>query len=315
MKKLMYLISAVAGVVGLSTTANADVSVSGAGGIAVVNDGAAGTNDGYVASSVAFALSTTTGNGLGISMGMGITNDSGNADNTVTGGNAVTFTTGGATIVVGQIGAVGAVGGVGGVNSDWVDLSTVTADADAGLAVTTGEGFSLSTSLGGATLTVGYIADGSDDGADTDGENGEMNLSGSDNSAAGATISMPVGNMTATVGFANADTDTESETHVGGSLSVAAGGGTLTVGMGQASLTAGSATSMGATYAMSLDADTSLSVGYNNTKDAAANDTTTELNLSRSLGGGASVFLDVLNVTGDSASEGTAFALGSSFSF
>jgi len=272
MKKLMYLISAVAGVVGLSTTANADVSVSGAGGIAVVNDGAASTNNGYVASSVAFALSTTTGNGLGISMGMGITNDSGNADNTVTGGNAVTFTTGGATIVVGQIGAVGAIGGVGGVNSDWVDLSTVGADASTDMAVTTGEGFSLSTAVGGATLTVGYIADGSDLGNHTagqndgEGEDGEMALGGADNSAAGATVSLPLGNMTATVGFANVDTDDESETHVGGSLSLTAGAGTLTVGMGQASLTAGTATSMGATYAMSLDADTSLSVGYNNTR-------------------------------------------------
>jgi len=188
-----------------------------------------------------------------------------------------------------------------------VDLGTVTADADSDIAVTSGEGFTLSTSMGGATLTIGYVADGTVDGV--------MNLTDATDTAAGATISLPLGNMTATVGFANADTANESETHVGGELALAAGGGTLTVGMGQASLDAGTATTMGATYAMSLDADTSLSVGYNNTKDAAANDTTTEVNISRSLGGGASVFIDVLNVSGDSATAGTAFAVGSSFSF
>jgi len=312
MKKLMYLISAVAGAVGFSTAANADISVSGSGGIAVVNDGAESDNMGYSSAGVAFALSTTTSNGMGISMGMGVTNSSGadtaagGADVNVTGGNAVTFTTGGATIVVGAVDTVGTVGGVGGVNSDWVDLATVAATASTDIAVTSGDGFTLSTAMGGATLTIGYVGDNA--------ENGEYVLTGSNATAAGATISMPIGGMTATVGFANADTATESETHVGGSVAIAAGGGTLTVGMGQASLDAGTATSMGATYAMSLDADTSLSVGYNNTKDAALNSTTTELSVSRALGGGASLFLDVENVSG-SGVPGTAFAIGSSFSF
>jgi len=307
MKKLMYLISAVVGVVGLSTAANAEVAVSGAGGIAVVNDGDAGTNDAYIGTSVSFALSATTANGMGISMGMGITDDSADDGTSITGGDVVTFTTGGATIVVGVVDTVGTVGGVGGVNSDWVDIAEVGADASADIAVTSGEGFTLSTSMGGATLSIGYVADGTVD--------GEIDLNDATSTAAGATISLPMGNMTATVGFANADTANESETHVGGELALAAGGGTLTVGMGQASLDAGTATTMGATYSMSLDADTSLSVGYNNTKDAADNDTTTEVNISRSLGGGASVFLDVLNVSGDSATAGTAFAVGSSFSF
>jgi hypothetical protein len=310
MKKLMYLISAIAGTVGLSTAANADISVSGAGGLAVVNDGAASDNAVYDSASVAFALSATTSNGLGISMGMGISESSGGNTTTVTGGDAVTFTTGGATIVVGVVDTVGTVGGVGGVNSDWVDNSTIAADASTDIAVTSGEGFTLSTAMGGATLTVGYVADGA-------AGDGIMNLTDSDDTSAGATISMPMGNMTVSVGFANADTAAESETHVGGTVALAAGGGTLTVGMGQASLAGGDATSMGATYAMSLDADTSLSVGYNNTKDADHNDTTTELSLSRSLGGGASVFFDVLNVSGDADTNalGTAFAIGSSFSF
>ena len=310
MKKLMYLISAVAGVVGFSTAANADISVSGSGGVAVVNDGDASSNNAYISSGVAFALSTTTANGLGISMGMGISESSADNTTTVTGGDAVTFTTGGATIVVGVVDTVGTVGGVGGVNSDWVDNATIGADASTDIAVTSGEGFTLSTAMGGATLTVGYVADGAEG-------DGVMDLTDSADTSAGASISMPMGNMTATVGFANADTDDESETHVGGSVALAAGGGTLTVGMAQASLDGGDATSMGVTYAMSLDADTALSVGYNNTKDADHNDTTTELSLSRSLGGGASVFFDMVNVSGDADTNalGTAFAIGSSFSF
>jgi hypothetical protein len=306
----MYLISAVAGVVGFSTAANADISVSGSGGVAVVNDGDASTNNAYISSGVAFALTTTTANGLGISMGMGISESSADDSTNVTGGDAVTFTTGGATIVVGVVDTVGTVGGVGGVNSDWVDNSTIAADASTDIAVTSGEGFTLSTAMGGATLTVGYVADGAEG-------DGVMDLTDSADTSAGASISMPMGNMTATVGFANADTDDESETHVGGSVALAAGGGTLTVGMAQASLDGGDATSMGVTYAMSLDADTALSVGYNNTKDADHNDTTTELSLSRSLGGGASVFFDMVNVSGDADTNalGTAFAIGSSFSF
>ena len=313
MKKLMYLISAVAGAVGLSTAANADISVSGSGGVAVVNDGAESDNMGYDSAGVSFALSTTTGNGMSISMGMGITNASaadggtyGSGDLNVTGGSAVTFGTGGATIVVGAIDVPGLVGGVGGVNSDWVDRATVAGTASADIIVTSGDGFTLSTAMGGATLSVGYAADGTQD--------GEYTLTGSNTTAAGASISMPMGGMTATVGFANADNATVSETHVGGTVALAAGGGTLTVGMAQASLNAGDATSMGATYAMSLDADTSLSFGYNNTKNATLQSTTTELNLSRALGGGTSIFLDVENVSGD-GTPGTAFAIGSTFSF
>ena len=72
---------------------------------------------------------------------------------------------------------------------------------------------------------------------------------------------------------------------------------------------------MGATYAMSLDADTSLTLGYNSTKDASNSNTQAEVGISRSLGGGASAFLDVKNVSGDGSNTGTAFAIGSSVAF
>jgi hypothetical protein len=67
---------------------------------------------------------------------------------------------------------------------------------------------------------------------------------------------------------------------------------------------------------MSLDADTSMAVGYQNAKDAD-NDSTTQFDatVSRALGGGASVFLEIRNLSGDASQDGTAIAVGSRVSF
>ena len=75
---------------------------------------------------------------------------------------------------------------------------------------------------------------------------------------------------------------------------------------------------MGATYKMSLDADTTIAVGYQNTKDGDSQSITeTDLSISRSLGGGASVYLDVRNLQGDvdSSKSGSAMGFGTSVSF
>ena len=73
---------------------------------------------------------------------------------------------------------------------------------------------------------------------------------------------------------------------------------------------------MGATYAMALDADTSVSIGIQNTKDAD-NDSTSQFDasVSRALGGGASVFLDIRSLSGDTTQDGSAIAVGTSVSF
>lgn len=310
MKKLSYLASAVVAALGFSTAANADVSVSGAGSLALVNDGGNSTNEIVNGGSVSFALSTTTSNGLGIAMGMGITRatDAADPDAAATGAGSVTFTTGGNTIVVGAVGTVGAgTGSVGGVTGDVVGLADgVAAAASTDLTETTGSGVTLATTVGGASLTIGYIYDAS--GADNLG-----NLD-SDATATGIAITMPVGDMSVSLGYATA-TDTNSETDIGASVAYAAAGGTLTVGYGNASLNAGDATTMGVSYAMDLDADTSLAIGYNSTKDATNSNTTMEASVSRSLGGGASLFLDIVNVSGDGANTGSAFAVGTSVSF
>ena len=110
------------------------------------------------------------------------------------------------------------------------------------------------------------------------------------------------------------------------SVSAALGGGTVTVGYSNQTLlashasltTAGDTEVIGATYVMSMDADTTISVGYQNKKDADSESSTqTDLSIERAMGGGATVYLDIRNLTGDTASnaDGTAIAFGTSVAF
>ncbi len=321
MKKLTLALSAIAAA--FSASAQADVSVSGAASAAYVSSAASTQNTSIITSgSVSFALSTTTASGMGISAGMGITQDPDANGQTsasgVSGGQAVTFTTGGATIVVGDIelgDTPGSVGGVvGGVLGDNNGLNSNVAS---GFADDDGLGLSLSTAVGAASLSVGYIVN---DGKDN---NGVINstTSGEDAMTA-ASISVPMGMYTITVGVADSDT---GESSSGATVAAALGGGTLTVGYSNQTLKAtleddasvdGDTTVMGATYAMSLDADTSVSVGYQSQKDADSDSTTRmDASISRSLGGGASVYLDIRNLSGDAAVKDSAIAFGTSVSF
>jgi hypothetical protein len=321
MKKLTLALSAIAAA--FSASAQADVSVSGAASAAYVSSAATTQNTSIITGgSVSFALSTTTASGMGISAGMGITQDpdaNGQTNKSgVSGGQAVTFTTGGATIVVGDIelgDTPGSVGGVvGGVLGDNNGLNSNVAS---GFADDDGLGLSLSTAVGAASLSVGYIVN---DGKDN---NGVINstTSGEDAMTA-ASISVPMGMYTITVGVADSDT---GESSSGATVAAALGGGTLTVGYSNQTLKAtleddasvdGDTTVMGATYAMSLDADTSVSVGYQSQKDADSDSTTRmDASISRSLGGGASVYLDIRNLSGDAAVKDSAIAFGTSVSF
>jgi len=321
MKKLTLALSAIAAA--FSASAQADVSVSGAASAAYVSSAATTQNTSIITSgSVSFALSTTTASGMGISAGMGITQDpdaNGQTNKSgVSGGQAVTFTTGGATIVVGDIelgDTPGSVGGVvGGVLGDNNGLNSNVAS---GFADDDGLGLSLSTAVGAASLSVGYIVN---DGKDN---NGVINstTSGEDAMTA-ASITVPMGMYTVTVGVADSDT---GESSSGASVAAALGGGTLTVGYSNQTLKAtleddasvdGDTTVMGATYKMALDADTSVSVGYQSQKDADSDSTTRmDASISRSLGGGASVYLDIRNLSGDAAVKDSAIAFGTSVSF
>lgn len=325
MKKLIIALSALGAA--FSATAQADVSVSGSANVAYISTvGAAGNGQEelLVGSTVDFGLSTTTASGMGISTSMSLTqdydNDGATTDgNNIDGGQAVTFTTGGATIVVGDVEVSDTIGAIGGVVNgpldDASDHDTSVADAfldDDGL------GVELTTAVGGASLNISYVSN------DDDNNFGIVNSSANTaNSVMSASISMPLGAYSVTLGVADSDT---GESSSGAVVSGAIAGGTLSVGYSQLTLvtasedltTAGDSQILGATYSMPLDADTTLAIGYQSAKDADSESATrTDLSVNRSLGGGASVYLDLRNLTGDTAAnaDGTAMGFGTSVSF
>ena len=222
--------------------------------------------DVIVGSAVAFSMSTTA-SGMTVSAGMGLSLDP-DADSSataaaVTGGNAVTFKTGGATIVVGDIELADTPGSIGGVVGGIVGNNNGSdTNVGSGFIDDDGAGVSLSTAVGTMTLNVGYLTN-------DNGNNHAIinsNTSGADALTA-ASISLPMGMYTITAGVADSDT---GESSSGASVSAAIGGGTLAVGYSTQTMiatatditTAGDTNVMGATYSMSLDADTTVKVGY-----------------------------------------------------
>jgi len=302
MKKLTYLMSALLAVVGISSTASADVSVSGSGSLTISSDGT--DNETVLASGVAFALSATTANGMTISTSGSLSNGStqGSTNGAAAGGfSSVAFGLGGSTITVGKVEVPNGHGDIGGVASDMTLQGANAADSSAAFGVNgtlEAAGISLSTAVGGASITLGYVYD-----------NGEVDsgvIGGSNGTATGVSASLPIGNMTVGLGYTTDGTQTET----GASVAMALGAGTLSAGYGAVTASAANETVIGATYATSLDADTSVTIGYKNIKAALA-ETTMGIALSRSLGGGASVFLEAQNYS----KSGTDIGIGTSFAF
>jgi len=344
MKKLTLALSALAAVFG-AASAKAEVSVSGSGSVGYTAP--AGTDaDGFVTVGqfVSFGLSTTTASGMTISGGMGLSNTpTVNNGQAVSGGKTLTFASGGASLTIGDVEAADTPGSVGGLVGDEIDdEGGFDSDVATGFADDDGLGFKFSTAVGASSLTLTYV--GNDD---FDNSGALQSDAAGDNSVVSVGVSVPMGAYTVNVGMASVDGTTESS--AGASVSAALGGGTLTVGYSQqtldesekdtaavysfASATAtvrsqetaagegdlsadGDTTVYGATYSMALDADTAFAVGYQSAKDAD-NDSTTQFDatLSRALGGGASVFLEMRSLSGDAATDGTAVALGSRVSF
>ena len=320
MKKLIIALSALGAA--FTATAKADVTVSGTANVAYIATAGTGTNDEELAvgQTVAFGLSTTTSTGLGISGGMSLSQDyDTNNGAAVTSGKAVTFTTGGTTIVVGDVEISDTTGSVGGVvNGPLDDASDLDTSVAAGFNDDDGTGIELTTAVGTASLNISYVTN---DQADNYGVV-NSNVSGSE-SAMSASISMPMSGFTVTLGVADSDS---GESSAGASISGTVGGGTATVGYSSQTMiarhadltTAGDTDVVGATYSMSLDTDTTIAIGYQHAKDADSESATqTDLSVSRALGGGASVYLDLRSLTGDTAAnaDGSAIAFGTSVSF
>jgi len=307
MKKLTFAVTAIFSAV-FASSASADISVSGSVIAGAVNDGAASVTNVRTGGGVSFTLSTTTDNGIAISTGAGISRDTDAAQATaaVTGLKSVTFASGGTSLTVGNMKVVGRdTGGIGGVISDFADSSTVgTSGVSTALTKVEGHGVSLSTSMGGASVTAAMLYDLTN----TDNEGATNATTG----AAGVEISLPMGALATTVGFAQYDPASgSSEQTTGVSAAYTMAAGTLTVGYQSSDLST-DATATGAKLVTSMGS-ASLSLGYKSVKKSTTTNTT-QIAISQPLGGGASVFAEVDNSAG-TGTDGTAFSIGTSVSF
>lgn len=315
MKKLLTMTSVL--LAGFFGTAQADVSVSGSAGLSVTSVGDATniTNSG----GVKFGLSTTLENGMTIKssgLSLGIDGDS-LTDASIDDSDAfynLTFSSGGTSLTIGaDVENDFADLGVGGVAGDAVSIGLGAGTS----ALTTGDdvgaGFALSTSLGGASVNLGYIYD--DANADNAADFGGNGL----DTATALQVSLPIGPLSATIGYQDNDNATDGVTMTGASVAYAVAGGTFKVAYVSADSVAANtdAVQTSGSYSTTLADGTSVSVGYSATdEDAVAVTTDFEVSVSRSIGTGASMFIDFHNR--DSVASGTetsAVAIGTSVSF
>ena len=313
MKKIMYVMSALAAV--FSGNALADVSVSGSGKFNYTSSGSSGFTS--TSGGISFALSTTTAGGVAISTSGGITQDAeATASDGHTGFTSLAFATGGTTITLSNDISAGSVGSVGGVASDMVDVGHDTIGASPALNVgdADGGGVAIATSMGGAAVTATYVWD------TTPGTHGQSDTSASD-TVTGVKVSMPMGALTVSASHVmyNPGGSGTDDTMSGGSLAYAVGGGTLTLGYETSTGTIKATETSGA-YSMSLDADTTIKVGYAQADEGATSASITEASVTRALGGGASVYAEMKSSSGSgtsttSTTEASTFAIGTSVAF
>jgi len=316
MKKLLLMVSALSA--GLFSVAQADVTVSGSGGIGLAS-GQGSYSTAVGGAGITFGLSSDLGNGVTVSTSGSITvdSDANDADLAGAGGfHTFTIATGGSTVNIGQdIDIAGdGVGELGSVGSDLNDLGGYGGGSvGAGLGEEDGFGFGFSTALGTATVTASYVLD----------TTGPTNSSASNltTTASGIQASLPMGPMTIVAGMGQDDrTGTSGGTHTGLEASMALNGGTLSVGTFSTDMnsTGTDLRGYGAKFATTMGS-ASVSVGYRYRDDTTnnRNSTVTSASLSQSIGAGASVFVDAVNYSGyASASEtGTNIAVGTTFSF
>ena len=310
MKKLLLAISALSAAL-FSTAANADISVSGSANAVYVD--ADGNSEGHVGGTISFALSTTTDGGVTISTSGQITNDPDAAGGagTASGMTALTFGFANGSITVADDVAVPGAGKVGELVGH-ADSNQVAHTNDVALTTDDGSGISATTTVGDMTVAATYFYDGGHvqdiDGGTTDG--------------AGVSITIPFGTSTLTVASSSVDAAGTNDTATGGALVMPVSGGTLSLGLattsGDTAATEGEAYSVA--YSTTLGGAT---VGLGYTGYDANNNTSsmTDVTISTSLGGGASLFAEYSNLTGAgaaAAAQGTAegvLAVGTSVSF
>ena len=294
MKKILLAISALSAAL-FSTAANADISVSGSANAVYVD--AEGNSEGHVGGTISFSMSTTTDGGVTISTGGQITNDPDAAGGagTASGMTALTFAFANGSITVADDVAVPAGTGLVGELVGHADSNQVTHTNDVTLATDDGSGISASTSLGDMTLSATYFYDGAH----------AQNIDGGTTTGAGASLTIPLGDMSLVVSSSSVDAN-----------------GTLSLGIettnGDTAATEGEAYSVA--YSTTLGG-ASVGVGYTGFDANSNTSQKTDVTVSQSIGGGASIFAEFSNLSGAGAAaagnttgEGVV-AVGTSVSF
>ena len=200
--------------------------------------------------------------------------------------------------------------GVGDVlSSDLTDTGMGTATSALSLGNTTGNGIQYATSFGGTSLTLGYLMKNTA-GADLF----DTSASGNSNTMAIKTA-IPVGPLSATVGYTSDNTASATNNTFGISTSMAAGNGTISVAYVSSDNQTADVTQASAKYATTVGS-ASLAVGYSTTDATGSSNTNLmSASISQSVGTGASVFAEFVNRDGVSSGETSAVLLGSSFAF
>ena len=311
MKKLLLAISALSAAL-FSTAANADISVSGSANAVYVD--ADGNSQGHVGGTISFAMSTTTDGGVTISTGGQITNDpdaAGGAGN-ASGMTALTFGFANGSITVADDVAVPAGTGLVGELVTHADSNQATHTNDVALATDDGSGISASTSLGDMSIAATYFYDGAH----------VNNIDGGTTDGVGVSVTIPFGANSLTVSSSAVDAAGVNNESTGAALTVPVSGGTLSLGVettsGDTVATEGEAYSVA--YSTTLGS-ASVAIGY--TGFDANNNTSnkTDVTVSQSLGGGASMFAEYSNLSGSGVAAATqttaegVVAIGTSVSF
>ena len=344
MKKLLSIVSAIsAGAIG---TAAADVSVSGAGNFyysSASGDTVEATQEDSMSvtgGSVAWSMSTETTNGITVSAGATISRDTDDvkeysstaaASTAVTGMSSLTFGMDGMTVTLGDINNAGSGTGEGG---DVATFASTHAGHYAGTAaaagandsamdgIADGTGINVSTSIGAASVDATFVSkvgSGSNSlltNSKTTGYSSGYAINvGFDMAGASVNVAAGGSQAKAATGKNNTATALEVSYPASDTLSVTAGGSNGSIGGSDVD-------NLFIKAAYTMDADTTLSIGYATGDDTSASvldkSTTTSVNVSRSLGGGMSVFAEYANNDVSNAGVGTsgsAISVGTSVSF
>ena len=341
MKKLLTFVSAItAGAIG---TASADVSVSGssnffyASGTGDANNTSQEDAMSVVGGTMAFAMSTETTNGITVSGSAtmtALTTDATVAATAVANGglSQISFGMDGMTVTLGDIKNAGSGTGEGGdvtsfasVNAERLavnDANGAAANESAMDGVADGTGINVSTSIGAASVDLTFVPKvGSGRNtlattAKTTGYNSGYAVNvGFD--VSGIAVNVAMGGSQAQVAGVENDSVTALELSypVSDALTVSAGGSSGKRGGADED-------NSFVTAAYTMDADTTLSLGFASGDNTASSvldkKATTSVNITRSLGGGVSVFAEYASVDNDAAavsSSGTSLAVGTVVSF